>query len=62
MSTPSHDTIATHVEHLMGRVEKLEAKIEAVMKTQYWQMGAAVGFGCVLTILLPKISAALGLS
>ena len=28
MSTPSHDTIATHVEHLMGRVEKLEAKID----------------------------------
>lgn len=62
MSGPSHDTIATHVSHLLTRVEKLEAKIDAVMKTQYWQMGAAVGFGVVLTILLPKISAALGLT
>ena len=62
MSTPSHDTIATHVEHLMGRVEKLETKIEAIMKSQVWLYGAAGGAGAVLMILLPKISAVLGLT
>ncbi len=32
------------------------------MKVQRWQMGMAVGAGSVLTLLLPKISAALGLT
>jgi hypothetical protein len=32
------------------------------MLTQRWQMGAAVGFGVVLTLLLPKVSEVLGLA
>jgi hypothetical protein len=62
MNSTSPDVIANDVEHLTRRVAAMEAKLEAVMKTQYWQMGAAVGVGSVLTLLLPKISAALGLS
>lgn len=62
MSDPTLPVVADRVEHLTARLEKLEARVEAVMMTQRWQMGAAVGFGVVLTLLLPKISAALGLS
>jgi tetrahydromethanopterin S-methyltransferase subunit G len=62
MSVPTLPVVANDVEHLTTRLEKVEAKLEAVMMTQRWQMGAAVGFGVVLTILLPKISAALGLT
>jgi hypothetical protein len=36
--------------------------MDGVMSLQRWQMGAAVGFGVVLTLLLPKISNVLGLT
>ena len=62
MSAPTLPVVANDVEHLTARLEKVEAKLEAVMMTQRWQMGAAVGFGAVLSMLLPKISSALGLS
>ncbi len=62
MSAPTLPVVADRVEHLTERLEKVETRLEAVMMTQRWQMGAAVGFGVVLTILLPKISAALGLT
>jgi tetrahydromethanopterin S-methyltransferase subunit G len=62
MSPPTLPVVANDVEHLTERLTKVEAKLEAVMLTQRWQMGAAVGFGVVLTILLPKISSALGLT
>jgi tetrahydromethanopterin S-methyltransferase subunit G len=54
--------VANEAENLKERVEKLEARVEAVMLTQRWQMGAAVGLGVVLTLLLPKISHVLGLT
>ena len=62
MSLPSVEVVANDVGHLMDRVEKLEAKVEAIMKSQYWLMGGGVVFGAFMTLLLPSISAALGLS
>lgn len=62
MTEPSVEVVANDVGHLMGRVERMEAKVEAIMLTQRWQMGAAVGFGVVMTILLPRVAAVLGLS
>lgn len=62
MTAPNLAVVANNVEHLTERLERAEARIEAVMLVQRWQMGAAVGLGVVLTLLLPKISAALGLS
>jgi hypothetical protein len=62
VSAPILDVVASDVGHLTDRVERLEARLEAVMLTQRWQMGAAVGFGVVLTLLLPKVSEVLGLA
>jgi tetrahydromethanopterin S-methyltransferase subunit G len=62
MSVPTLPVLANDVEHLTARLEKVETRLEAVMMTQRWQMGGAVGFGVVLTLLLPKISTVLGLS
>jgi tetrahydromethanopterin S-methyltransferase subunit G len=62
MSPPSVDVVANDVGHLTDRVDKLEGKVEAIMLTQRWQMGAAVGFGVVVTLLLPRVASALGLS
>ncbi len=62
MSAPTLAVVANEAENLKERVEKLEARVEAVMLTQRWQMGAAVGLGVVLTLLLPKISNVLGLT
>jgi hypothetical protein len=46
----------------MDRIEKLEADVKSVLKTQYWLMGAAVVFGGFMTLLMPKIAEVLGLS
>jgi tetrahydromethanopterin S-methyltransferase subunit G len=62
VSAPTLAVVANEAENLKERVEKLEARVEAVMLTQRWQMGAAVGLGVVLTLLLPKISHVLGLT
>jgi tetrahydromethanopterin S-methyltransferase subunit G len=62
MTAPSVAVVAERVKTLADRVEKLEAKVEAIMLTQRWQMGAAVGFGVVMTLLLPRVAAVLGLS
>jgi|TARA_R110000868_G_scaffold91469_4_gene253697 tetrahydromethanopterin S-methyltransferase subunit G len=62
MSDPTPAVVADRVARLTDRVDALERQMDAVMALQRWQMGAAVGFGVVLTLLLPKISAALGLS
>lgn len=62
MTAPSVEVVANDVSHLTDRVEKLEGKVEAIMLTQRWQMGAAVGFGVVMTLLLPRVAAVLGLS
>ena len=62
MSPPNVEVVANDVGHLTDRVEKLEGKVEAIMKTQYWLMGGGVVFGAFMTLLLPSISAALGLS
>ncbi len=59
MSLP---VVKSDLAHLTRRVEKMEARLEAVMLTQRWQIGAAMGAGVVITLLLPKLSAALGLS
>lgn len=62
MSGPTVEVVANDVLHLTERLEKVEAKLEAVMLSQRWQMGAAVGAGVVVTLLLPKVSQVLGLS
>lgn len=62
MSEPSVAVVANDVGHLTDRVEKLEADIKSVMKMQYWLMGASVVFGGFMTLLMPKIAEALGLS
>jgi hypothetical protein len=62
MSDPTLAVVANDLKHLSERTDKLEERLEAVMKVQRWQMGGAVGAGAVLTLLLPKISAALGLT
>jgi len=62
MSAPTLAVVANDVKHLTDKVASLERQMDAVMALQRWQMGAAVGFGVVLTLLLPKISAVLGLS
>lgn len=62
MSGTTLAVVADRVERLTKRVDDLEKQMDAVMAMQRWQMGAAVGFGVVLTLLLPKISHALGLS
>lgn len=61
MEEPGLAEVVRDFDRLEKRVEKLEARLEAVLMTQRWQMGAAVGLGSALTLLLPKISAALGL-
>lgn len=62
MSGLNLEVVANDVKHLTDRLVKAEAKLEAVLLTQRWQMGAAVGLGVVLTLLLPKISSVLGLT
>ena len=62
MSPPSVEVVANDVGHLMDRIEKLEADVKSVLKTQYWLMGAAVVFGGFMTLLMPKIAEVLGLS
>jgi len=62
MSGPTLDVVSDRVLRLTDRVIDLERQMDAVMALQRWQMGAAVGFGVVLTLLLPKISNVLGLT
>lgn len=62
MSAPTPAVVADRVARLTTRVEELEKQMDAVMALQRWQMGAAVGFGVVMTLLLPKISHVLGLT
>ena len=62
MSAPTLPVLADRVARLTRDVEALEGKLDAVMMSQRWQMGAATAMGVVLTLLLPKISSALGLT
>lgn len=62
MSDPTLAVVADRVARLTDRVVDLEKQMVAVMALQRWQMGAAVGAGVVLTLLLPKISNVLGLT
>jgi hypothetical protein len=62
MSDPTLAVVADRVARLTDRVIDLEKQMDGVMSLQRWQMGAAVGFGVVLTLLLPKISNVLGLT
>lgn len=62
MTGPSLDVVADRVRNLTERVKEVESRLEAVLMSQRWQMGAAAAFGVVLTLLLPKISSALGLT
>lgn len=62
MTAPTPAVVADRLAALTRRVDALETKVDAIMATQRWQMGAAVGFGVVLTLLLPKISTVLGLT
>jgi hypothetical protein len=62
MIPPSLDVIDERVRHLVDRVEKLEAKLEAERRKGDIQTGVAVGFGAIMTLLMPKIAEVLGLS
>ena len=62
MSPPSLEVVANDVGHLKDKVEKLEAKLEASLRKGDIQTGVAVGFGAIMTLLLPKIAEVLGLS
>jgi hypothetical protein len=62
MTPPSVEVVANDVSHLAARVEKLEAKLEASLRKGDIQTGVAVGFGAIMTLLLPKIAEVLGLS
>jgi hypothetical protein len=62
MTAPSVEVVANDVSHLAARVEKLEAKLEASLRKGDIQTGVAVGFGAIMTLLLPKIAEVLGLS
>jgi hypothetical protein len=62
MIPPSLDVIDERVRHLVDRVEKLEAKLEASLRKGDIQTGVAVGFGAIMTLLMPKIAEVLGLS
>lgn len=62
MTPPSVEVVANDVSHLVARVEKLEAKLEASLRKGDIQTGVAVGFGAIMTLLLPKIAEVLGLS
>ena len=62
MSVPTVAVLVELLQDVRDRVKELERQMDAVMAMQRWQMGAAVGFGVVLTLLLPKISNVLGLT
>lgn len=62
MSAQSLPVVANDVDRLKTDVKTLQDEVKAIMLMQRWQMGAAVGFGSVLTMLLPKVSKVLGLS
>ena len=62
MSEKSLPVIANDVEHLEKRMDAMEAKLDAVLKSNIWIYGVAGGAGAVLMILLPKVSKVLGLS
>lgn len=62
MSAPTLPVLADRVARLTRDVEALEGKLDAVMMSQRWQMGAATAMGVVLTLLLPKIAAVLGVA
>jgi hypothetical protein len=62
MSPPSLEVVANDVGHLKDKVEKLEAKLEAERRKGDIQTGVAVGFGAIMTLLMPKIAEVLGLS
>jgi hypothetical protein len=62
MAAPTLGVVANDVKHLTDRLVKVEADLKSVMLMQRWQMGAAVGFGVVMTLLLPKLSSLLGLT
>ena len=61
MSAPTLPVLADRVERLTKDVKEIEGKLDAVMMSQRWQMGAATAMGVVLTLLLPKIAAVLGI-
>jgi tetrahydromethanopterin S-methyltransferase subunit G len=61
-AVPTPAVVADRVERLTKRIEDLEHKVDASMTLQRWQMAGFVGAGSVLTLLLPKISAVLGLT
>ena len=62
MSAPTLPVLADRVARLTNDVKELEGKLDAVMMSQRWQMGAATAFGVVLTLLLPKIAQVLGVA
>lgn len=62
MSAPTLPVLADRVARLTNDVKELEGKLDAVMMSQRWQMGAATAMGVVLTLLLPKIVAVLGIA
>lgn len=62
MSEKTLPVVANDVEHLERRMDAVETKLDAVLKSSIWIYGVAGGAGAVLMILLPKVSKVLGLS
>lgn len=62
MSEKTLPVVANDVAHLTRRVEVMETKLDAVLRSNIWIYGIAGGAGAVLMILLPKVSKVLGLS
>jgi hypothetical protein len=62
MSEKTLPVVANDVAHLTRRVEAVETKLDAVLRSNIWIYGMAGGAGAVLMILLPKVSKVLGLS
>lgn len=60
MSARSLPVVAHDVDRLKTEVKALQDEVKAIMLMQRWQMGAAVGFGALLAMLVPIASKALG--
>jgi hypothetical protein len=62
MSDETLPVVIERVAHLTRRVEAVETKLDAVLRSNIWIYGVAGGAGAVLMILLPKVTKVLGLS
>jgi hypothetical protein len=62
MSDETLPVVIERVAQLTRRVEAVETKLDAALRSNIWIYGVAGGAGAVLMILLPKVSKVLGLT